>query len=29
VWGTSTVGWLLRNEAYVGRVFYNRTEAVP
>ena len=29
VWGTSTIGRLLRNEAYVGRVFYNRTEAVP
>jgi site-specific DNA recombinase len=29
VWGTSTIGRLLRNEAYIGRVFYNRTEAVP
>jgi site-specific DNA recombinase len=29
VWGTSTVGRLLRNEAYVGRVYYNRTECVP
>jgi site-specific DNA recombinase len=29
VWGTSTIGRLLHNEAYVGRVFYNRTEAVP
>ena len=29
VWGTSTIGRLLRNEAYVGRVYYNRTEAVP
>jgi len=27
VWGTSTIGRLLRNEAYVGRVYYNRTEA--
>jgi site-specific DNA recombinase len=26
VWGTSTIGRLLRNEAYVGRVYYNRTE---
>ncbi|HEY8557540.1 MAG TPA: recombinase family protein, partial [Actinomycetes bacterium] len=29
VWGVSTVGRLLRNEAYVGRVYYNRTELVP
>ena len=29
VWGTSTVGRLLRNEAYVGRVYYNRTESTP
>ena len=29
VWGTSTVGRLLRNEAYVGRVYFNKTEAVP
>ena len=29
VWGTSTIGRLLRNEAYIGRVFYNRTEAIP
>ena len=29
VWGTSTIGRLLRNEAYVGRVYYNRTESVP
>jgi site-specific DNA recombinase len=29
VWGTSTIGRLLRNEAYVGRVFWNKTEAVP
>jgi len=28
-WGHSTVGRLLRNEAYVGRVYYNRTESVP
>src|SRR5579859_6979320 len=29
VWGPSTVNRLLRNEAYTGRVYYNRTEAVP
>ena len=29
VWGTSTVTRLLRNEAYIGRVYFNRTEAVP
>ena len=29
VWGTSTVNRLLRNEAYIGRVYFNRTEAVP
>jgi site-specific DNA recombinase len=29
VWGTSTIGRLLRNEAYIGRVFWNKTEAVP
>jgi site-specific DNA recombinase len=29
VWGVSTVGRLLRNEAYVGRGYYNRTEVVP
>jgi len=29
VWGTSTIGRLLRNEAYVGRVYYNKTEVVP
>jgi site-specific DNA recombinase len=29
VWGTSTIGRLLRNEAYIGRVYYNRTESVP
>ena len=27
-WGHSTLGRLLRNEAYVGRVYYNRTETV-
>jgi site-specific DNA recombinase len=29
VWGTSTLDRILRNEAYVGRVYFNRTEAVP
>jgi site-specific DNA recombinase len=28
-WGHSTVCRLLRNEAYVGRVYFNRTESVP
>ena len=28
-WGHSTICRLLRNEAYVGRVYYNRTESVP
>ncbi len=28
-WGHSTLCRLLRNEAYIGRVFYNRTESVP
>jgi site-specific DNA recombinase len=28
-WGHSTLCRLLRNEAYIGRVYYNRTEAVP
>ncbi|HET9564742.1 MAG TPA: recombinase family protein [Mycobacterium sp.] len=28
-WGTSTLCRLLRNEAYIGRVYYNRTESVP
>jgi len=29
MWGTSTIGRVLRNEAYIGRVYYNRTELVP
>jgi site-specific DNA recombinase len=29
VWGTSTINRLLRSEAYIGRVYFNRTEAVP
>lgn len=29
MWSTSTISRLLRNEAYVGRVHYNRTESVP
>jgi site-specific DNA recombinase len=28
-WGVSTVGRLLRNQAYIGRAYYNRTELVP
>jgi len=28
VWGHSTLSRLLRNQAYVGTVFYNRTEAI-
>ena len=28
-WGHSTICRLLRNEAYIGRVYYNRTESVP
>ena len=28
-WGHSTLSRLLRNEAYIGRVYYNRTESVP
>ena len=29
IWGTSTLSRLLRNEAYIGRVYFNRTETVP
>ncbi len=29
IWGTSTISRILHNEAYVGRVYFNRTEAVP
>jgi site-specific DNA recombinase len=29
VWGTSTISRILHNEAYIGRVYFNRTEAVP
>jgi site-specific DNA recombinase len=29
VWGTSTVGRLLTNEAYIGTVYWNKTESVP
>ena len=29
VWGVSTFARILRNEAYIGRVYANRTEAVP
>jgi site-specific DNA recombinase len=28
-WPYSTVSRLLRNQAYIGRVYYNRTESVP
>ena len=28
-WGTSTLCRLLHNEAYIGLVYYNRTESVP
>jgi site-specific DNA recombinase len=28
VWGTSTLARILRSEAYIGRVYYNRTETV-
>src|SRR5664279_2680129 len=29
IWGTSTISRLLRNEAYIGRLYFNRTETVP
>jgi len=29
VWGTSTLSRILANEAYIGRVYFNRTETVP
>jgi site-specific DNA recombinase len=29
VWHTSTLNRILRSEAYIGRVYYNRTETVP
>ena len=28
-WNTSTIGRMLRNEAYIGRWYYNRRETVP
>jgi site-specific DNA recombinase len=28
IWGTSTLQRLLRNEAYIGRVYYNRRETI-
>ena len=28
IWGTSTIGRLLRNEAYIGTVYYNRRESL-
>ena len=29
VWSVSTISRILRNEAYIGRIYYNRTETVP
>ena len=29
IWVTSTISRLLRNEAYIGRLYFNRTESVP
>jgi len=29
VWHTSTLNRILRSEAYIGRVYYNRTDTVP
>ena len=29
MWGVSTIARILRNEAYIGRVYFNRTEVVP
>ncbi len=29
IWGTSTISRLLRNEAYIGRLYFNRTETIP
>ena len=29
IWGTSTISRILHNEAYIGRVYFNRTETVP
>jgi site-specific DNA recombinase len=29
IWGTSTISRILHNEAYIGRIYFNRTEAVP
>lgn len=29
MWGTATIGRVLSNEAYIGRVYYNRTELMP
>ena len=29
VWGTSTIGRVLRNESYLGRAYYNRRESIP
>jgi site-specific DNA recombinase len=29
IWGTSTISRILHNEAYIGRIYFNRTEAIP
>jgi site-specific DNA recombinase len=29
IWGTSTIDRLLRNEAYIGTMYYNRHESIP
>jgi site-specific DNA recombinase len=29
IWGTSTISRILHNEAYIGRIYFNRTESVP
>jgi site-specific DNA recombinase len=29
VWSTSTISRILHNEAYIGRVYFNRTESIP
>jgi site-specific DNA recombinase len=29
IWGTSTISRILHNAAYIGRVYFNRTESVP
>jgi site-specific DNA recombinase len=29
IWYTSTISRMLHNEAYIGRIYFNRTEAIP